>query len=325
MSGSTEGRSTGGSRERAATVRERARSLAERAAAAVPESRTRPVRVAATLAALGGLGALTATRIALNAPVALPSAASGAWFDAATAAAVVGPAAAALLLGVTADEPWTRIGLVLVGVFGLLSTASPAAAVSAVGGVVVGGWLTLVGAVATDRAAGRRARGEAAAVAETVAISGVVAAALLAGLTLSLFGAVGVRPGVVRPAGTTLALAGMAATPLAFRAGGGAYAVGGLAAGATYYLTGAAPFLSGAVVLVAGSVVGASAVSLAAAVGGLIATIATGATKRRVEPAAAGLLLLAAGVPSSIPRALGAALAAALVAETLFDRTGGHT
>lgn len=310
------GRSTGAGRERAreqteatTRVRERARSLAEAAAAVVPDSRARNVRLAAGLAALAGLAPLTATRVALNAPVALPSAASGGWLDAAATAAVVGPAAGVLALGVTADEAWARTGLILAGVFGLLSAVTSAVALPTVGALVVGGWLTLAGSDAAARSPTRR----------QVRVA-VVAAALLGGLTLSLFGAVGVRPAALRSAGTTLALAGMAATPLAFGARPAAYGVGGLAAGATFHLTGAAPFVSGAVALVAGSVVGASALLLAVAVGGLTATVAAGVASRRVGPALAGLLLLSAGVPSSIPRALGAVLAVAFVVATALDQ-----
>ncbi|NHN61592.1 MULTISPECIES: phosphate ABC transporter permease [Halorussus] len=304
--------STGGVRERAAAVGERGRSLAVAAVAAAPEPRTRTVRLAAASAAVAGLGPLTATRVALNAPVVLPSAASAAWLDAAATAAVLGPAAGATLLGATADEAWARTGLILVGTFGFLSAVSTAFALPTVGAVVVGSWLTLVGrAGAVDRPA-----------THWDVAGGLVAAALLGGLTLSLFGAVGVRPAALRPAGSTLALVGMAATPLAFRPRPSAFAVGGLAAAAAFHLTGAAPFVSGAVVLVAGGVVGASAPLLAAAIGGLAATVAEGAAGRRVAPAAAGLLLLAAGVPSSIPRALGAALAAAFVAATI---AGGGT
>ncbi|WP_440008352.1 phosphate ABC transporter permease [Halomicrococcus sp. SG-WS-1] len=298
-------------RERTAAVRQRARSLT---VAVVTESWTRRVRLVAALVALAGLGTLAATRIALNAPVTLPSVASGAWFDAAASAAVVGPATAALALGVTADESWSQIGLILVGVFGLLSAVTPAVALPAVGAVVVGGWLTLAGSAVVSRSPTRR----------QIRV-GVVAVALLGGLTLSMFGAVGVRPAAFRTVGTTLALVGMAATPLAFRPRMGAFAVGGLVAGATFHLTGAAPFVSGAVVLVAGSVVSASALLLAAAVGGLATTVATGATNRRIAPAATGLLLLTAGVPSSIPRALGAALAVAFVLAPIPDQRGDST
>jgi hypothetical protein len=303
-------RSTESGRGRTAAARERARAAAGAAVESAPRLDEPAVRLVAGLAALVGLGSLTATRIALNAPVTLPSVASGAWFDAVAVAAVVGPAVGALLLGVTTDEAWRRAGLVLAGVFGLLSAASASVAVPAVGATVVGGWLTLYGAVGDDRlTAGRRRRAAA------------VSVALLGGLTLSLFGAVGVRSGALRPAGTVLALVGMAATPLAFRPTARTLVAGGVVAAATFALTGAAPFVTGAVALAAGSVVGASAPLLAAAVGGLAATVADGAARREAAPAVAGLLLLAGGVPSSIPRALGAVLAVALVATAAVDRT----
>lgn len=289
--------------------RERPRSLTGWTTA-VPGS-ARSVRLAAGLAALTGLASLTLLRVALNAPVVLPRAASVGWFDAATTAAVVGPAAGAVALGVTAEEAWARTGLILAGVFGCLSAVTTAVAVPAAGAVVVGGSLPLAGAIGRSPTR-RQARGV------------TVAATLLVGLAISLYGAYGVRPALLRPAGTTVALVGMAVMPLAFRAGLGAYGVGGLAAGLVYSLTGAVPFVSGAVSLVAGSVVGGSALLIAAAVGGLAATVSTGALTRRADPVLAGLLVLVAGVPSSIPRALGVVLAVAVLVATLPDRRGDH-
>ncbi|WP_458189635.1 phosphate ABC transporter permease [Haladaptatus sp. NG-WS-4] len=305
-------RSTRDVSERSAVVGDRVRSLAGAAAAAVPKSWTHSVRLTASLTALAGLGSLTATRIALNAPVVLPSVASSTWYDAVTLAAIVGPAAGILLLGVTTAEAWTRAGLVLASVFGLLSAVTSAVAVPAVGATVVGGWLMLRGALATLPPANRRR-------------IRVVVFVLLTGLTLSLFGAVGVHPVALRTAGTTLALAGMAVTPLAVRPRTSAFAVGGVAAATTFYLTGAAPFVSGAVVLIAGSVVGGSALLLAAAVGGLTATVVEGAASGRVTLTSTGLLLLMAGVPSSIPRALGVTLAVAFILATRSDQDGDST
>lgn len=298
-------------RERAATVRERVRSVVGTATENAPDSWTGPVRLTAGLVAVLGLGALTATRILLNAPIPLPGVVSGVWFDTATTAAVVAPALGALLLGSTARDGWTRIGLSLAGAFGLVSAVTGTVAVTAVGALLLGGWLTLVGTVTTARSSSRpRAR------------TGIVSTLLLAGLTLSLLGAVGVRSATVRPVGTTVTLVGMAATPFAFRPRTNSFVVGGIAAAVTAHLTGAAPFVSGAVILVAGSVVGASTLVLAAAVGGLATTVSTGIANRQVAPAATGALLLSAGVPSSIPRALGTVLAVALVAATLHDTNG---
>lgn len=291
---------------------EHARSLLERISTVVPDSQPPMVRLAAALLGGVGLAVLTLTRIAVNGPVVVPWLVSGVWFDAVTTAAVVGPSLGAVLLGVTTAEPWERIGLVLVGVFGLLSALTSAIAVPTVGIVAAGGWLLLVGPmkhgvfVANPRRVFRT----------------LVAGVLLAGLTLSLFGAIGIEPAILRPLGTTLALIGMAATPLAVRSTVGPLAVGVLAGTGTLALAAAAPFVSGAVALTAGSVVGASALVLATAMGGLTATVAEGVLHRRIAPAAAGCLLLLAGVPSSIPRALGVILAVAFITtSTLGDST----
>jgi hypothetical protein len=211
----------------------------------------------------------------------------------------------------TTAEPWTRIGLVLVGVFGLLSAVTSAVAVPTVGIVAAGGWLLLIGSVNHGASIVNPRRG----------FRTLVTGVLLGGLTLSLFGAIGVEPATLRPLGTTLALVGMAATPFAVRSGVGPLAVGALAGVGTFALAAAAPFVSGAVALTAGSVVGASAIPLAAAVGGLTATVAEGVLHRRIVPAAAGCLLLLAGVPSTLPRALGVVLAVAFITSTLGDST----
>jgi hypothetical protein len=280
---------------------ERVTSLFETTADYCPEAASRTVMLAASVLAIAGLVPLTAVRIALNAPLPLPGAVSGVWFDTATTLAVVGPASGAVLLGVTADAIWSRIGFVLVGVFGALSAVAQAAAVPAMGAIVVGGWLAVLGSDASDWSASSRRT-----------LGGALATVLLASLTLSLLGATGVRPAVFRPVGTTLALAGMTATPLVVRPSTGSLAVGGVAAGVTLHLTATAPFVTGAVALVAGSVVGGSALLLATAVGGLTATLAHGLASRRLA-SAASVLLLTGGVPASIPRGIGVVLAVALL------------
>ncbi|WP_049910438.1 MULTISPECIES: hypothetical protein [Halococcus] len=291
---------------------ERVRSFAGAASQVVPNSQTPTVRLSAGLVAVVGIALLTLTRIAVNVPVGLPLVSSSVWFDTVTTAAVVGPAGGIILLGVTAEEAWERIGLILVGVFGLLSALTTAIAVPAVGVIVAGSWLLLIG----------RARGFERQDYRWQTLGGLVAIALLGSLALSLFGVIGVRPATLRPAGTTLALIGMAATPLAVRSSLGPLAVGALTGVGTFSLTASAPFVSGAIVLIAGSAVGASAVLLAAAVGGLTATITEGVMRHRITPAVAGLLLLMAGVPSSIPRALSVVLAVALILGILFDTRG---
>ena len=291
---------------------ERVRSFAGTASRAIPNSQTPTIRLSAGLVAVGGIVLLTLTRIAVNVPVGLPLVSSGVWFDTVMIVAVVGPAAGIILLGVTAEEAWERIGLILVGVFGLLSALTSAIAVPAVGVIVAGSWLLLIGRTKDFERQGYRWQ----------SLGGLVAIALLGSLTLSLFGAIGVHPAILRPTGTTLALVGMAATPLAIRSSFGPLAVGALAGVGTFLLTASAPFVSGAVVLIAGSAVGASAVLLAAAVGGLTATITEGVMRHRITPAVAGLLLLMAGVPSSIPRALSVILAVALVLGIIFNTRG---
>ncbi|MFC7193889.1 phosphate ABC transporter permease [Halosimplex aquaticum] len=251
----------------------------------------------------------------MNSPIVLPAAASGQWFDFVSTAATVGPALGVLAVGVTADG-WSRLGLVIAGVFGLLSAVAPAAQSPAVGAVIAGGWLTLTGRATAGllAAAGADAERDVSAPSDGAAVSVVVGAVLLGGVTLSLFGAAGVRPALFRPTGTVLVLVGMAATPLGIRPGTVPLVVGGVAAVGTFWVSAAAPFTTGAVALIAGSVVGAPVALLAVALGGLTATITYGVLETAPDTAVVGVLLLAAGVPSSIPRALGAVLAVAFLA-----------
>ncbi|WP_137283279.1 phosphate ABC transporter permease [Halorussus salinisoli] len=283
---------------------------AARAVAAVATdvtSRSRNVRVRALAGAAALLGAvpLAATRLVVNSPLHVPGAASAGWYELVRLAALVGPATAAVALGVTADRELERVGLLSVGVFGLLSAVTSAVAVPTVGALVAGGWLVVAGQF--DRRPGPRE---------------AVAGALVGGLTLSLVGAAGYRPVAFRSAGTTAALLGMAATPLAVRAGRRGLAVGGLVAVGAYALILEAPFVSGAVALAAGAAIDPPSVLLALAVGGTTATVADGLSDRRVSAAVGGTLLLVAGVPASIPRGVSVAVAVAFL---LAAASGGDS
>jgi len=248
------------------------------------------------MAALVGAAPLAVTRVVLNSPLYVPGVASAGWYELAQFTAVVGPAAAAVALGVTTDGEFSRVGLLSVGVFGLLSVANPAVAMPTVGAVIAGGWLTVAGRI--EPQLGARV---------------FAAAALVGGLTLSLAGAIGYYPVTLRSTGTALALAGMATSPLAVRSGRQALAVGGLVAIGAYAAILVAPFVSGAVALAAGGAIDPAAILLALAVGGSAATVAEGLMSRRVAPVVGGALLLAAGVPASIPRAVAMVVAIALL------------
>ncbi|WP_251343320.1 hypothetical protein [Haloplanus halophilus] len=257
----------------------------------VPEDRRRAVVGAATgVAALAVVGRFLVTAL-VNAP---SGAALGVEPVAAGATAVA--ALAAVGLALTERDPAAGVGLLFVGVFGLLSLATPAVAAPAAVAVVAG---TAAVAVAhRDRLANVR---------------GVVVGALLVALAVSLAGGVGGVVGL-RRLGSTLALAAVAASP-AFAAPSARSLLGGGVAAAAVVAAGLSlPFVVGAVTLVGGGVVGAPLPVVALAAGGAT-TAASAAVRRREWPLLAGVALLAfAGVPAALPRAVPFALGVAALA-----------
>lgn len=269
-----------------------------RLSAAAPIS----TRTFAGLLALLPVAATTAYRIAHNAPVALPAPLT----DLASGVlpfVVAGPALAGLLLAATADAPEARVGLAFVGSFGLVALASPAAwlpaAVSTVcgAGLVVGSDVRRSGRIGSETSVRRTA----------------VAGVLTAGIVASLAATAGVGAATSRPLGSGLALVGVGATPLLVGGDRPSLIVGVLAGGLTVGLATSAPYVAGAVLLVGGGVVGAPLVLVAFAVGGGVAALGHALRRGRVDAALGVGLLLAAGVPGTLPRAVGAVVAVALL------------
>jgi hypothetical protein len=215
-------------------------------------------------------------------------------------------AAAAIAVAVTDADPLAGIGLLFVGVFGLLSLGSSAAALPAA--VAIGLGTATVAAVS-----GRRLD----------LVSAAAVALLVAALSVGLASGVGGWTGL-RPVASTGALVGIASTP-AFAAtdwrslstaNWGAI-LGGLAAFAVVFGVGrAAPFVIGAVTLTGTGVVGTSLPVVALAVAGAVTTASAASRTRRWRLLAGVALVAFAGVPASLPRALPFALGiAALVQE----------
>jgi hypothetical protein len=224
----------------------------------------------------------------------------------ATVASTAVVAAAAIAVAVTDADPLTGVGLLFVGVFGLLSLVSSAAALPAAAATVLG--TATVAAVA-----GRRLD----------PVSAAAVALLVAALSVGLASGVGGWTGL-RPVASTVALLGVASTP-AFAAtdrrslssADWGAVLGGVAAFAVVLAVGrAVPFVTGAVTLTGTGVVGTSLPVVALAAAGAVTT-ASAASRTRRWPLLAGVALVAfAGVPASLPRALPFALGiAALVRE----------
>lgn len=272
-------------------------------AAAVAEGDAPTDRVSVGLA--GAVLALVASTVALRVANNLPGpmgpdlALAHAWL------ATAGPSAVAILcvlVGVTRREAHPRVGLVLAGVFGLLGLHVPAASLPAVVAVAAGTGLAVTGGV-RDAGWTRPA---------------AVAAVVWVGLALALASATGLLSGV-RPTASTVALVGVALLPLVVEPPRWAWAAGLAAAAGVLWVGSVLPFVTGAVVLVGFAVVGAPLVAVAGATGGGVAGLAgavAGSTRANTGRWAAVVavgLLLAAGVPATIPRALAAGVGLALL------------
>lgn len=256
------------------------------------------VRAVGSVASVVAVWLVTVLRLAQNSPLDLPAVAV--WYDLFAAAALAVPALTALAIGLTSDDDWERVGLSSVGVFGLFTLVSPAAGVPAAGAITVGGGLAIGSRLGRphDWFEARRA---------------AVSAILVAGIALSLAGAMGIFPTVARSIGTTVALFGVAMTPVFVSPGKLSWVLGGTVAVAVLQIGSTAPFVTGAVVLVSGAVVNAPLLIIAVAAGGGVVTVAGGMENDHRLPAIGALVLLAAGVPATVPRALAVVLGVSLL------------
>lgn len=267
------------------------------------------LRTIAGLLAFVPLGLVLGVRVWNNAPAALPPAVHVAR-PALSGLVVLGPALAAIVLAIATDQDGIRFGLVAVGVFGLLGGFVDGAAMGAIGAIVGGGAVS----VGSHLAVRRQWR-----IDRTI----IVAATLLVAAGVSLAGMAGVNPAALRPIGSTVALLGLAGTPLLVRPRLPEIGIGAAAFAGVIVLGTAAPYVTGGVVLVGGAVIGASLLVIALGVAGTL--LATAATLRTREFARAlgALTLLAAGVPATIPRALGIVVGLMLLAGIVCEDGSG--
>lgn len=282
--------------------------------AVVARYRSRPasdVRAAAGIAAAAAVCLLAAVRIALNAPLGRSPAGLQTAYAAVNAAAVVVPAGAALGLGTVADTDLEAVGLLAAGVFALLALLLPATELAAVGVLpVAAGLVTL-----PTRATGPRRT------AERWAFAGLAVAAV----ALSLGGTTGLLAADAQSLGTVAAFLAVAAAPAVARSARPALIAGAVAAALVLAGAFAAPFVAGAVLLAVGAAIDPGMLVAALGIGGGVAVAAEGLHRRRIPLLSGGLLLLAAGVPATVPRALAVVLAAhLLVTSGLPERAGSN-
>lgn len=272
-----------------------------------------PVSLATALGAVALVptAGVLALRLVRNAPGGLPPLGRAAVPAVATLAAVV-PALALLGLAADTDARTERVALAAVGVFGLVGAADGAAWLPAAAAVVVGTGAALVVELAgrADAAVGAvdsvdSFRAAFAPIARPVAVAALGTLAL----AWSLAASAGFWTTTLRPVGSAAAFATLAALPLARRLDGtvdlGLWAVGAFA---VVVAAASAPFVAGAVALVAFDAGTVPLSLLALGIGGCVATVVADARQRAFGPAVAAALLLAAGVPATLPRAVAFAL-----------------
>ncbi|WP_123537443.1 phosphate ABC transporter permease [Halosimplex salinum] len=267
---------------------------AERTGRTPGEDRRSQARLVAGAVALFGAAAVAVVRLARNAPVDAAVLAGDGVYGAATVLGVVGSATAAVAVGATATDDWERVGLVSAGSFAFLTLVTDAVTVPAAGVVVAAGLLAL------------RPR------TELWSRWTAVAGGFLLALALSLGASSGLLPATARATGTAATLVALGATPLVVHPSRSALLVGVGAALAVAAATLSAPFAASASVLVVGAAIDPPLALLAAGVGGAVATAVSGATTGRTATAIGGALLLAAGVPATVPRALAVVVGARL-------------
>jgi hypothetical protein len=255
------------------------------------------VRVGAGVVAAAVTLALATVRVLANSPVSIPVVRPATAFGPARTLALFGCAVAAVALGVVADDALASVALLAAGVFGALAGLVDAAAVPAAGVLSVAGVLVAARPVSRADLEPRRR---------------LPIGLLVAGLAVSLGVGAGVLPVSLRGGGAALALLGLALTP-ALGVQRIAWVTGGLVAAVTLVVGTAAPFVSGAVVLAVGAVVGVPTALVAAGVGGVTALVTDALRRGRWALAAAGVVLLAAGVPTTVQRGLAVVVALALL------------
>lgn len=264
-------------------------------------SSTRPEQVRGLAGAMAAVPVclLLVARIGLNAPLGPePPGLQLGYAVAETLAAVV-PAMAAVAVGAVAESDWTIVGLVAAGSFALLASVSPVASVGAAGVVSAAAlFLTIAAVIARGPRVSREL---------------VFAVPVAAAVVGSLGATTGLLAPGVRTTGTTLAFLALVAAPAVVGGGHRSLLVGVVSALGVSGAAVVAPFGTGAALLAAVAAVDPPLVVAAAGIGGAGAVVTAGLGQGRTPVVAGGLLLLAAGVPATVPRGLAVVLGAYLL------------
>lgn len=216
------------------------------------------------------------------------------------AAALAGPAMAALALGYTASAPLVRVAMLAAGVFGGLALVSPTATGPSIAALGVAGVLLAV----SHRPASTDGR--------TLLQSGVTIA-FVVGVLSSLSASLGVEPALTRGIGSLSMALAIAGTPAYTGISARSLGAGVLAGTVVFGIGLLSPVITAAISLLGLGIIDLPLVLLALGAVGGTAAVASGVERGAISLALAGLLVLAAGVPTTVPGAV-----AVLVALVLF-------
>lgn len=259
------------------------------------------VQTGAGVVALVPMLALLSFTIGTNTPIGprLPLGSIGAPIE---AAALAGPAVAAVVLGLTSESTYIRVGMLFAGVFGALSLVSQTAMGPTT--IAIAGASVLVG---LDQ--GRSMMGW-----QSLAKRGVTGAFVFS-IVVSMLAALGIEPALTRSLGSIGIAVGIAGTPV-FTGFSRRSVFVGLLGGAIVAGIGlAAPVITAAVSLLGMGVIGLPLPLLVLGAIGGVTAVAAGVEHRDAPSAVAGALVLVAGVPATIPSALSLLVALVLFTE----------
>lgn len=209
--------------------------------------------------------------------------------------------AVGFVIAATVDSDLGTVGLVTVGAFAILGAVADGAFLPAVGATLAGGGVAAVSQLPTTGSL------------RSVVAWGVTGALLL-GTGVSIVGALGVEPATLRTFGGLLLFVGLAALPLWIGADGLDAALGIFVAAFVVGIGTGAPAVMGAILLGGLGVVGVPLLLVAVGVAGAVAAISGAFRQRRPVTAVGGGLVLAAGVPVSLPAVTAVAVGAATIA-----------
>lgn len=207
----------------------------------------------------------------------------------------------ALLFSASARDDRVMIGYASIGVFTLLGLFIERAFLPAVVFVSIGGIIATASSLPTDRD-------------PATYFGWITGIGLVGGTTVSMFGAAGLEPAILRPAGGMALFAGLVLLPVWLDSGQFDVAAGAFVAAFVWGVSAVVPVITETVLLSGLSVVGVPVLLVALGVGGAATAIVRSLRRRRPTTALGIGLVLTAGAPAALPTATAALLGTAVIA-----------